>query len=491
MATGLIMYTDGGARSGYAGWGMHGYLYTDVAAKKNNVCPGHLITDIGYIDKTLLNDKVKEKTSTKQNPTEVTPINYINAYGSFSHGTTNNVAELTAAISSMRYAQQHDLNSVKIYTDSEYVQKGFDGWADSWAKNGWIRRDGGPVSNTEQWQALLAGRDALQQKGVQIEINWVKAHSGLLGNEEADKLATVGIMQSKLENTNAASVTIKTIPVEGFWKYDIDKHPFINSRRMYFNTVRDHVVPGEYFLGDHGKDDDLLGKRITDGAYSVVYLETPDTVLEMIRDRQIKMANHTDNIIMVRLDHLYRPSTHQELSTYGALAMEQINEQRLDLFCLDREPLTRELKPPRLAMRAVEAINALVDKLDEYLAGDENIVVTDLTDILYEKKTVVKKKITTESFHLRSEFEVGFSALTVEAKYGSKNVPSATLPIILTMGVDMLDRNALRKLEADAPKIVLITWMESLNSFRYATIATVGNDRGIWCGYYSNLRLIA
>jgi hypothetical protein len=251
----------------------------------------------------------------------------------------------------------------------------------------------------------------------------------------------------------------------------------------------EYIIPGEYYLGDHGKDDDMLGKRVCDGSFSVVILEKPDMILELVRSHQSVIAKGTDSIIMARLDHLYRATTHQELSNFGISAIEQANPYRLDLCCLDREPLTRELRPPKLAMRAVESVSELALKLKLYLSGDLRIVTTDITSVLYEREEKTDKKgVVTITNKLKAEYIVGYSALHVDANYQS-NVVKA-VPITLTLGIDMLDRNALKRLETMNPKVTIISWLEANEIFRYATVVEAGNDKGIYAGVYSNLRIV-
>lgn len=97
--------------------------------------------------------------------------------------TTNNQMELLAAIEAVRCAKALGLPAV-IITDSQYVQRGITEWMPSWKDNGWRTSDRKPVKNRDLWQTLdtLAG-DHL------VTWQWVKAHSGHLMNETADKLA--------------------------------------------------------------------------------------------------------------------------------------------------------------------------------------------------------------------------------------------------------------------------------------------------------------
>ncbi|MDR1646451.1 MAG: ribonuclease HI [Zoogloeaceae bacterium] len=100
--------------------------------------------------------------------------------------TTNNRMELTAVIRALETLKRPV--AVRIYTDSQYVQKGISQWIHNWKKNGWRTADKKPVKNADLWQRLdtLSGRH-------DIAWMWIKGHAGHSGNERADRLARRGI----------------------------------------------------------------------------------------------------------------------------------------------------------------------------------------------------------------------------------------------------------------------------------------------------------
>ncbi|MBI3140914.1 MAG: ribonuclease HI [Rhodocyclales bacterium] len=100
--------------------------------------------------------------------------------------TTNNRMELTAVIRALE-ALKRPVHA-RVYTDSQYVQKGISEWIHAWKKRGWRTADKQPVKNAELWRELdeLAARH-------EIEWRWVKGHAGHAENERADVLARRGI----------------------------------------------------------------------------------------------------------------------------------------------------------------------------------------------------------------------------------------------------------------------------------------------------------
>lgn len=101
--------------------------------------------------------------------------------------TTNNRMELTAAIRALEALKKPC--SVKLYTDSSYVQKGISEWIIGWKARNWQTADKKPVKNEDLWKVL----DALV-KIHQVQWIWVKGHAGNVGNEKADVLANEGVL---------------------------------------------------------------------------------------------------------------------------------------------------------------------------------------------------------------------------------------------------------------------------------------------------------
>ena len=105
--------------------------------------------------------------------------------------TTNNRMELTAAIKALESAKKDE--SLYLYTDSTYLQKGITEWIVNWKKNNWITSSKKPVSNKDLWIKI----DQLNLE-LDIEWKWVKAHQSdnsddTLYNNMADELATGAI----------------------------------------------------------------------------------------------------------------------------------------------------------------------------------------------------------------------------------------------------------------------------------------------------------
>ena len=104
--------------------------------------------------------------------------------------TTNNRMELLAVIEALRALKRPV--KARVYTDSQYVQKGISEWIQNWKRRGWKTAAKEPVKNADLWQALDA--EAARHS---VDWRWVRGHAGDPLNERCDELAGAAIAAQK------------------------------------------------------------------------------------------------------------------------------------------------------------------------------------------------------------------------------------------------------------------------------------------------------
>lgn len=102
---------------------------------------------------------------------------------------TNNRAEIQAAQRAVEQAASDGIERLCIYTDSQFLINAMTRWIFEWKKYNFQLNNGGRVKNERDFRALDA---AIQKSGMEIDWNLVPAHSGITGNEQADRLARRG-----------------------------------------------------------------------------------------------------------------------------------------------------------------------------------------------------------------------------------------------------------------------------------------------------------
>lgn len=127
---------------------------------------------------------------------------------------TNQRAELWAAIAAASHAR-HRLASLKrilVRSDSTYVVSGINepSWLAFWVTHQWHKKSGGPVSNVDLWCLLHSLLDPQR-----VVWQHVDAHSGIEGNEAADRLAK-SVARAITDSKRAAAETPSSVWPDSF-----------------------------------------------------------------------------------------------------------------------------------------------------------------------------------------------------------------------------------------------------------------------------------
>jgi ribonuclease HI len=100
--------------------------------------------------------------------------------------TTNNRMELIAALRALQALKTR--SQVCITTDSRYVQQGATEWLPGWKARGWRNAAREPVANQDLWQEMDAA-----MAGHEVQMRWVRGHTGHAENEACDARARAAI----------------------------------------------------------------------------------------------------------------------------------------------------------------------------------------------------------------------------------------------------------------------------------------------------------
>jgi ribonuclease HI len=483
---GVVAYSDGSCvdgNPGFIGWGVHGYIYDmdEKELEKPLIINNHVVTSGSYVR--------FGKTYSNRRP--VTPIKYIDFLGNQLDRSTNNVAEILAGLNVFRYAEREGLRSIVLITDSTYTQDGL-GWCRGWIRNGWMTKAGTPVRNRELWETFYALHQKLLQDGVQIRIDWVKGHNDALGNVQADILSRVA---SKSAYKGKYKEDYSVADAKGYWKAEIERHPFMSTKRVLFNSVEEFNTPGTYFQVDTGKvPDHLDGKRVTEACLSIVRMNTPDPHVEAVRRASFEMANGQNSIIRLLMDRVFSKEVYPVLGEYGELSLYK-GKNNLNVMFADQQPVAVEVDPTGLSMRSLNNFSMLGELLEKHLEiteSSEDVIDNvyqlnshDITKTFFDTEEKQVKGETVLKYTLKAEYVVGFSQMFLDIQEPHEG-STVTLKVPLVLGSDILPRNNLKRLEGLSPEIKLITWRESPGSIRYATVIKTTEGIGIWSNFHAD-----
>ncbi|KAJ9476309.1 putative Ribonuclease H (putative) [Pseudozyma hubeiensis] len=116
-------------------------------------------------------------------------LNPLSDYGQLpGYPQSNNRAELYAMLMALQIFS-NDHRPLIIRCDSRYVKDCMENWRWKWKRNGWRTSKGKPVVNRDLIEDI---EEELSYYTIQPKIEYVEAHAGVRGNEEADRLARLG-----------------------------------------------------------------------------------------------------------------------------------------------------------------------------------------------------------------------------------------------------------------------------------------------------------
>ena len=498
VATKAVIYTDGGCapNPGYAGWGFHGYLYSDTPASKGYGLTNLLVTKDGY------KYKVHPETKIKSNASEIEVTSYVDAFGSFVGPSNNGAAEAYAVSAVLDHLKSKGLEHIKIISDSRYVIDYSQTYLEMAKQNNWCRRDGRPIPDKPYWQVLDKQFQDYKTANTKVEFEWIKGHRHF-GNILADWRATNGVNATKRESPALAEFNKQPVatpatmgqaivveePAQGRWSKRSELHPLLNKPCVYFVSKIARQQP-IYYLGTHGKDDDSLGFKKADSHFGVVICAQPNALIEKVIARHNSLASEDNVVISLKLTRLFAPLVSADIERFGEDVLF-IDPKRLNGNLLfsdrdDKKPITKAYNPAKKSHWAIREIEALHAILAKWMQSKETYVETDLTDLIYASPDAKQVR------RLIGPINAGETTLSVQAKHeeglGGK---TSEKKIDLCVGVDMPDRTALKKLETKTPRVILLTWPTSDQAFRYATVVECDDASSIWAGVYSNWRVYA
>lgn len=455
------------------GWGLHGYSYEVLTTKPKKVFD-YFPTKEGY----LLRSDFKENTET------VEP----NAFYDFCYcgSSPTGLSQVSALLALHEYFKDQVIDQITIHTDERQLIHLLDNSLPNWKSKQWLDGNNQPVPHREIWEALDA---FIQQHSVIFK--WSDGVKGF-GDRLSDTLYAISINGEGFKSFQSFSP-------EEYKLNEIDKHPFISGRRLIFSSG-EQSDRGLYYLaesGIKGKKEEAFGKRLPAAAYSVVRLKEPCEVIESIKSVHRYKARGEVCPVIMKLESVFDRFICPMVDQYGTRALKQYNPRTNDLDFINKTSITEELLPVGLSLNAIHNFNHMDFLLSSYqdtspqlkkepvfkLMQDYQII--DITHHFFDKEIKKDKAIVT----LKSVYGVGCKSaiLDVDTELDGQKI---SLKIPLTLGLDLIPRNNLKRIETLNPKVLLVLWRESALMYRCHCIIECDTGIGIWSNFFSN-RVIA
>lgn len=560
--TGLVIYCDGGTfrkNPGSYGRGLHWYTYNTNPIERKFPIGNLKPTTKGYATKDIHAETFPPNVESKESFIEMVKSDktyLVNVTSIKEHAQgypdiqSNNAAELQAMVRAFEIIIETKADIALIYSDSQYVLKAIANLEKLNKFDYCNPNTGTPLSNNQILKELHRLQTMINTQGLKYMAKWIKGHGDAKNDDRtqssipnlfADEMASIAASLSNnlfyLSEDNARherEITFEDLAEERKPK---KIHPFLNNKRMYlgFTPRKNKDV---FFIGNPGEItqdkklekqividsktkeevvikrkvmipiDIYTGKMIADAQVGVVVVEGGDPIINLIEEVQEKwIVQHYAHPEMMYCLYM---NTISDTKTYANLLKHK--ERWIsrsfgtpNLETVDGKMLTYINDPVYLALRNFSNFESLYMQLVNYRSKHIAIREQDITELLYDtfecsvskdfrgdqKEKVILGK------SLKKEFGTDFKSLALEALFGDEN--PVTRKIILTTGVDLLNRNQLKSIEGEFPSVKLLSWHHSGNLYSFAVFIETHKktenglqtkDYGIWRGVYSSQILI-
>lgn len=333
--------------------------------------------------------------------------------------------------------------------------------------------NGQPVAHRALWQEILGLTLKILKKGKKLTVEALKARAGVKVFETAcDNAARGWVMAyNRVENPE---ITYSHIANEEPKASALQAASHLLQKQWYFIPQAKPMLGDRtlYFMGDHGKDNEQLGKSRAESYLSVVALARPDPFLEKIRTHFDTKGEGSDHIYIVNAKKLTEAPLRQELHQHGLnYCYWQAKEESYRLY--DETLVVAKLHPVLKGYKAFMALNALVALMQELVSGEgRHLVRVDITDQVLLRKPKNK-------WGVDPKLLSGDRCLRLR-------LPEIPQPIVLTLDLD-LPGTGLQRLAKEQPKIELIWIKETRTTGRHFVFITTEEGFSLWSAYESNL----
>ena len=452
-----VFSVDGSAypNPGHYGYGVHGYIYeTGVYNKNNDRLNTHHTTNIGYIEHENIG---------RSESKEVKPTHYLDMIGGYSDRGTNNMGELLAIVELLRYFNNSDVDvkDILIHSDSTYAMgaceamlKGSTRWNAPDKPNLNILRDMSDVIKTTL------------DRGAKVKLVKVKGHSGELGNHMADRLAFLGRV-----NSSKGIYGIKYNFREGkYWKLKDSKHPFINVNHLFFTN--DTRVENSYIIMDYPTDIEL-GKKTNESLYGVVVMKEPIPVVDDVVTSFNNGMQSLGVLSTMKISDLYNQYHIVNRDAFGT-DIYMFDKRSKILNVMDNLPIARNIQPVGLATQMYTKTLNLRHILNSYI-NDEPTTTRELHDV-------------TNTFFGADAKDKPVCILPNGARIIDVmiNVKDKEHKLPMMLGIDLISRNNIKRLEKLNPKVTIISDIVGGKVIEYYTVIECDDGVAIYCNFYSN-----
>lgn len=347
------------------------------------------------------------------------------------------------------------------------------------------------VSGLEE---LLTQHDIVKNKpGCKLLWDFSGSAEGGAGNRDAQRQLDLAEVISVWGFDKLPTVTIQSR--KDYENPDIGFNKIVSASRWYFDTHQPdkfkELIRGfrSYSFGTVEPDKNYYGKLTPDVTYSKLYTKEPIELLDKLFDYAVKRISNKDGFLtagdirqLVSKDIARLIDVVPALPDKNQLVHPYVKQN-------GRSVLIELIKPVMMSYRIREFLVSMDIVLESFFKRVDNVfghlTYYDITDLIYVKevngKGVTKLKINPDFNQLKTVFKV-------PVKHRNSVKP---VPITLSIGYDIPNRNAFNSVTDPEVKVWVITDTRNEHGIRYSTMVTTEDWIYAHTSAIANLRVLS
>lgn len=333
-----------------------------------------------------------------------------------------------------------------------------------------------------------------EQEGRNVWIDLEGSTSGGLGNKRAAEKATIAELESLWGEDSGD--TFSLTPSKEYENPESDFNKIVNASRWFFTTdsVESYYnVYDGYRRYDFGKIDPekkYYGKATPDVTYSSLFVKDSVQMLDKLYEfTKSKIKNPNELMFSGNLRYVRSKDIARLIDTFPGVKKGKELVVPFKVGTDDEPTLTELIDPPVLTYRIRETLNHLSIVFNAFLNKDENNQFQqqkflDITDHIYLKEANKKGDI---KLKLNPLFTQNTDTIKVPGEHPKAVKP---VPIILSVGYDLPERNGLNSVEDTNVKVWLNLDSFNDNCLIYRTIVETSDWIYINTSAVANVRVL-
>ena len=483
---------------GFFGVGVHGYVTTQVKAKRGYGLKKVVPTPKGYKDDGKMELQIIREVVDIRAPLSKPE-----------HTATVANCILRGCVLALEYVAQMDETPktlcllVPRKNLASFMTKGYPKAIEA----GYVDGKGNPLAFREVLDAYIRVLEVLASKGCKTSIEYVSLEDkrGLPVAKANANDAVLSAQKSKGAEVDAHCIVS---PPEGYWNHDHGRHPLLGKSRMVFKMANKEVVAQEHvYLMDFEKSSKKkehlhkleieVGQLLPSASYCVARINTLDPIIQSIQKQHTNyLDTKVERMAVLFLDAVFKPGAHSVMEKVGADYLHSTTFVT-DLADSYGAMYTHELNPARQAHRAWNVyldmeslvLRFLDHKKDKGGAGqfhgaDGIYMATNITEHFITVTEDAKGK---PVFKASKRVETPNTSLLVPAAYWDDNEEKVKeAKINLAIGLDMPKRNAIAAMAGAEYEAYVLVHQDTAFTVRHFVVVTNGDEYGIWAAPFAN-----